>query len=74
VEESTASGIAGGFTHYMDERDQEWLNRNNEEARGKGTSAQGAVSTRTSVCNAKAKGKEPSLHYLSFYLKTNLNS
>ena len=41
----------------VDERDKEW----NEEARGEGTSAQGAVSTttRTSQRGAKAKGKEP---------------
>jgi enhancer of polycomb-like protein len=50
----------------MDERDQEWLDKNNEEARGEGTSAQGAVSaagtsTRSgsSLRSAKAKGKEP---------------
>jgi enhancer of polycomb-like protein len=62
VEESIVNGIAGGFTYYMDERDKEWLDKNNEEARGEGTSAQGAVSTpgtRTSVRSAKAKGKEP---------------
>jgi enhancer of polycomb-like protein len=46
----------------MDERDKEWLDKNNEEARGEGTSAQGALSisgTRTSARSAKAKGKEP---------------
>lgn len=62
VEESIANGIAGGFTYYMDERDKEWLDKNNEEARGEGTSAQGALSTsgtRTSARSAKAKGKEP---------------
>jgi len=38
------------------------LDKNNEEARGEGTSAQGAVSatgTRSSSRSAKAKGKEP---------------
>ncbi|KAF9445195.1 hypothetical protein P691DRAFT_676156 [Macrolepiota fuliginosa MF-IS2] len=62
VEESTVDGLANGFTYYMDERDKEWLDKNNEEARGEGTSAQGAVSvsgTRTSARSAKAKGKEP---------------
>lgn len=62
VEESIADGLAGGFTYYMDERDKEWLDKNNEEARGEGTSVQGAVSasgTRTSARSAKAKGKEP---------------
>jgi enhancer of polycomb-like protein len=62
VEESIVNGIAGGFTYYMDERDKEWLDKNIEEARGEGTSAQGAASTpgtRTSARSAKAKGKEP---------------
>jgi enhancer of polycomb-like protein len=62
TEEQIADGLAGGFTYYMDERDKEWLDKNNEEARGEGTSAQGAVSTsgtRTSARSAKAKGKEP---------------
>jgi enhancer of polycomb-like protein len=61
-EELIQDGLAGGFTYYMDERDQEWLEKNNEEARGEGTSAQGAISasgTRTSARSAKAKGKEP---------------
>ena len=62
MEENITDGIANGFTYYMDERDQEWLEKNNEEARGEGTSAQGALSvsgTRTSARSAKAKGKEP---------------
>ncbi|XP_006456605.1 hypothetical protein AGABI2DRAFT_195675 [Agaricus bisporus var. bisporus H97] len=62
VEESVVDGLSGGFTYYMDERDKEWLDKNNEEARGEGTSIQGAVSvsgTRTSARSAKAKGKEP---------------
>lgn len=42
----------------MDERDEEWLEKNNEEARGEGTSAQGAVSSTRSSRNTK-KGKEP---------------
>jgi enhancer of polycomb-like protein len=29
-------------TYFMDERDKEWLDKNNEEARGEGTSAQGS--------------------------------
>ncbi len=64
VEEATTDGLAGGFTYYMDERDKDWLDKNNEEARGEGTSAQGALSTsgtRTSARSAKAKGKEPEL-------------
>jgi enhancer of polycomb-like protein len=64
TEENTQDGLAHGFTYFMDERDKEWLDKNNEEARGEGTSAQGAVSasgttTRTSQRSAKAKGKEP---------------
>jgi enhancer of polycomb-like protein len=64
TEENTQDALAHGFTYFMDERDKEWLDRNNEEARGEGTSAQGAVSTsgtttRTSQRSAKAKGKEP---------------
>jgi len=62
ADESIVNGIAGGFTYYMDERDKEWLDKNNEEARGEGTSVQGALSTpgtRTSARSAKAKGKEP---------------
>ena len=60
VEENIINGLGNGFTHYMDERDKEWLDKNNEEARGEGTSAQGAVSnTRTSSRSTKAKGKEP---------------
>ncbi|EKM52072.1 uncharacterized protein PHACADRAFT_212666 [Phanerochaete carnosa HHB-10118-sp] len=60
VEESVEYALANGYVYYVDERDQEWLDKNNEEARGEGTSAQGAVSnagTRSSR-NTK-KGKEP---------------
>jgi enhancer of polycomb-like protein len=60
VEENIVNGLSSGFTYYMDERDKEWLDKNNEEARGEGTSAQGAVSgMRTSSRSAKVKGKEP---------------
>lgn len=38
VEEATAFALAGGFIYYMDERDKEWLDKNNEEARGEGPS------------------------------------
>lgn len=46
----------------MDERDKEWLDKNNEEARGEGTSAQGALSGTTNTRSGrstKMKGKEP---------------
>lgn len=47
----------------MDECDKEWLDKNNEQARGEGTSAQGAISSRSghSQRSSKAKGKEPDL-------------
>jgi hypothetical protein len=67
VEENIINGLGNGFTYYMDERDKEWLVKNNEEARGEGTSAQGAVSgTRTSSRSAKVKGKEPEACQLVF--------
>ncbi|KAJ7224458.1 enhancer of polycomb-like-domain-containing protein [Mycena pura] len=63
VEEAITSALTHECTYYMDERDKEWLDKNNEEARGEGTSAQGAVSSatglRSSSRSAKAKGKEP---------------
>jgi enhancer of polycomb-like protein len=62
-EETVRNGLANGFSYYMDERDMEWLDKNNEEARGEGTSAQGTLlsptGTRYSARSAKAKGKEP---------------
>ena len=61
VEESVSYALHGGHIYYMDERDKEWLDKNNEEARGEGTSAQGALagtSTRSSR-STKAKGKDP---------------
>lgn len=66
VDEAVSNALVDAFTYYMDERDKEWLDRNNEEARGEGTSAQGALSasgatTRSGLSqrSAKAKGKEP---------------
>ncbi|KAG7090577.1 hypothetical protein E1B28_009684 [Marasmius oreades] len=60
VEDLFDASLANGFSYVMDERDMEWLTKNNEEARGEGTSAQGAVSgTRVSSRSAKSKGKEP---------------
>lgn len=63
VEESITNGLNNGFVYYMDECDKEWLDKNNEQARGEGTSAQGAVSSRSghSQRSSKAKGKEPDL-------------
>ncbi|KAG1758564.1 enhancer of polycomb-like-domain-containing protein [Suillus occidentalis] len=66
IDEAVSNALVDAFTYYMDERDKEWLDRNNEEARGEGTSAQGALSasgatTRSGLSqrSAKAKGKEP---------------
>lgn len=62
MEESINNSLNAGFAYYMDEYDKEWLDKNNEEARGEGTSAQGAVSgarSASSQRSAKAKGKEP---------------
>ncbi|TFY53253.1 hypothetical protein EVG20_g10201, partial [Dentipellis fragilis] len=65
VEEAVKDGLAHGFTYFMDERDKEWLDKNNEEARGEGTSAQGALSSSGTTTrsgqqrSAKSKGKEP---------------
>ncbi|PSR71467.1 hypothetical protein PHLCEN_2v12734 [Hermanssonia centrifuga] len=63
VEESVSFALANGFIYYMDERDKEWLDKNNEEARGEGTSAQGALSgtSTRSGRSAKAKGKDPEI-------------
>ncbi|KAN0132706.1 hypothetical protein V8E53_009377 [Lactarius tabidus] len=63
IEETTQDSLL----HYlMDGCDNEWLDKNNEEACGKGTLAQGAVSTsgttmRTSQLSAKMKGKDPDI-------------
>jgi enhancer of polycomb-like protein len=66
VEECCDAALASQFTYFMDERDKEWLTKNNEDARGEGTSAQGAISsmgatTRSGMSSrsAKARGKEP---------------
>ena len=31
IEETTQDSLAHGFTYFMDERDKEWLDKNNEE-------------------------------------------
>ncbi|KAJ7471898.1 hypothetical protein FB451DRAFT_310661 [Mycena latifolia] len=57
VEEACANALVDDeCTYYMDEVDKQWLDKNNQEARGEGTSAQGATrSTR------KGKDKEPEM-------------
>jgi enhancer of polycomb-like protein len=60
VDEAIDGALNDGYTYYMDERDYEWVEKNNEEARGEGTSAQGAVSSAGNRSRgSKAKGKEP---------------
>ena len=62
VEEATSFALANGFIYYMDERDKEWLDKNNEQARGEGMSTQSASAAPTrSGRSAKAKGKEPDI-------------
>ncbi len=61
VEEATSFALSSGFVYFMDERDKEWLDKNNEQARGEGMSMLGVVSSSStrSGRSAKAKGKEP---------------
>jgi len=56
IEESGASAIIDGFSYFMDERDKE--HRNNEEARGEGSRAQGILSTSatTTQCQGERQG------------------
>ena len=63
VEETIPRSLNDGFTYVMDERDLEWLEKNNQEARGEGTSSQAApvsgTTTRSgSSRTSKGKGKE----------------
>ena len=77
AEESIVNGIAGGFTYYMDDRDKEWLDKNNRESTGEGRSPQGTLSTpgtQASACSHKVKGKEPESYCPLLCLKMNLNS
>ncbi|KAJ7730202.1 hypothetical protein B0H14DRAFT_3616866 [Mycena olivaceomarginata] len=56
VEEACSNAFVDHeFTYYMDEMDKQWLDKNNQEARGEGTSAQGARSAR------KGKDKSPEI-------------
>ncbi|KAI5116776.1 hypothetical protein M0805_008731 [Coniferiporia weirii] len=64
VDDCIPCSLADGFTYVMDERDAEWLDKNNQEARGEGTSTQTSSSSGTTTRSgslhrsAKAKGKE----------------
>lgn len=44
LEESCTGALASNFTYYMDESDKEWLDKNNEAARGEGTNVQAVIS------------------------------
>ncbi|KAF8585798.1 hypothetical protein K439DRAFT_1632364 [Ramaria rubella] len=72
VEESIQWGLTDGFTYFLDERDAEWIKKNNQEARGEGTSSSASAglseaspitSTRSGRAlhsrSIKGKGKEP---------------
>lgn len=66
VDECITNALVDGFTYVMDERDAEWLDKNNQEARGEGTSTQVATpgtTTRSGADrrSAKARGKEVEL-------------
>ncbi|KAJ7280253.1 hypothetical protein C8J57DRAFT_1501694 [Mycena rebaudengoi] len=57
VEEACSGALLDhDCTYYMDEGDSIWLDKNNQEARGEGTSAQGAKSAAR-----KGKEKEPEI-------------
>lgn len=60
VEEACTNALADHeYTYYMDEIDKQWLDKNNSEARGEGTSTHGACSTARSP--RKGKNKEPEI-------------
>jgi len=65
VEECIDGALLGGFTYDMDERDVEWLGKNNSIALGEGSSS-AAVTSPTR--NAKARGKEIASDRLSFVI------
>lgn len=66
VDECVILALADGFTYVMDERDAEWLVKNNQDARGEGTSSQASGSSSGSGTttrsgghrSAKSRGKE----------------
>ena len=62
VEESIASGLAANYTYYIDERDKAWLDKNNQAARGEGSSSQAARAAATAAGGQpkrNGKAKEP---------------
>ncbi|KAH7108072.1 hypothetical protein BKA62DRAFT_764144 [Auriculariales sp. MPI-PUGE-AT-0066] len=66
VEESIAAGLAGTYTYYLDERDKAWLDKNNQAARGEGSSSQATRAlaspiASTSQLRRNGKSKEADL-------------
>jgi enhancer of polycomb-like protein len=64
LEDIIQLGLSNGYSYYMDERDLEWLEKNNQSANGESTSAQAIAAsglTSRSSRTSKAKGKEPDL-------------
>ncbi|KAK7028289.1 enhancer of polycomb-like protein [Favolaschia claudopus] len=56
VEEACINGLVEqDYNYYIDEMDKQWLDKNNQAARGEGTSAQGARAVR------KGKDKSPEI-------------
>lgn len=60
VEESIEGVLLGGFIYDMDERDVEWLEKNNSIAKGEGSSTSPTTAARPHPGSraAKARGKE----------------
>ncbi|KAG8921240.1 Enhancer of polycomb-like protein 1 [Tulasnella sp. 418] len=62
VEECQTDALAGGYSYVMDERDADWLDKNNKLASGEGPS-NGVPSTprpdASARRSAKSRGKEP---------------
>jgi enhancer of polycomb-like protein len=64
LEDTVQYGLSNGFSYYMDERDKEWLEKNNQAANGESTSAQAIVSgglTARASRSSKLKGKDPDI-------------
>lgn len=73
IDESCVGGLAGSFTYFLDERDAEWLVKNNGIAKGEGTSTSGSGTTANGTHSvvsrsaprashgrsSKVKGKDP---------------
>jgi len=58
IEECIEMSLVDGFTYFMDERDVEWLEKNNQDARGEGTSSQAARAGGSHPRSARSKGKD----------------